>query len=110
MAKRDSMLIATWTKDQDPMVDLPSSATHADGTAVPIDDYQRHLGDTFSWNVESPGEPRRIIQPSLVATVQFDRIAEADSPSPVDFPTPVSCRRFHLKHILRSWRQKYPGC
>ena len=77
MTKRNSILIASWTKDQDPLVDSPSSLTQADGTPISIDDYESHLSDTFSWDLEAVDGPRRIIQPSLVATARYDLIAGA---------------------------------
>ena len=61
MTKRNSILIASWTKDQDPLVDSPSSLTQADGTPISIDDYESHLSDTFSWDLEAVDGPRRII-------------------------------------------------
>jgi hypothetical protein len=77
MTKQNSKLIASWRKDQDPLVDPPSSVTLADGKPTSIDLYQDHLADTYSWDVESGDGPRRIIQPSLVATARFDPIAGA---------------------------------
>ena len=68
-------LIAQWGVQQDPTSELPSSVIWGDGSAASINDYLEHLNDTFEWESGSPGGPRRITYPWLIATARYDEIA-----------------------------------
>ncbi len=77
MSKQNSALIASWRKEQDPLVDPPDVVTWADGSPATIENYNEHRSDTFSWDLDSADAPRRIIRPSLVANARYDPIAGA---------------------------------
>src|SRR5690348_11802114 len=75
MGKRNSVLVASLRKEQAPLVDPPEVVTWADGSPATMEDYNEHLSDTFSWDIDSADGPRRIIRPFQVATARFDLIA-----------------------------------
>jgi hypothetical protein len=48
-------LIASWTPDQDPATEIPTSLKWDDGAPATVDDYRAHFLDTHSLHASGDG-------------------------------------------------------
>lgn len=76
LTTRSRTLIAKWTRQQDPSVDLPHTVHWSDGSTASTDDYLTHSLDTHTCKNGIDGMELRMF-PDIVAVVHYDRTSGA---------------------------------
>jgi len=69
-------LIACWTPNQDPGMEIPTSLKWGDDSPATLEDFIRHQLDTHTFVTGRFGEREQHIFPDVVAEVIFDRLAD----------------------------------
>jgi hypothetical protein len=66
-------LVATWTHEENPGTEAPTSIVWENGDRATLDDYRRHELDTHFWVSNDSDEMECHMVPDIVAEVTFDQ-------------------------------------
>ena len=69
-------LIASWTPDQEPSTEMPTTLKWEDGTPATFDDFAKHELDTYTLVAGQHGGIEQHIFPDIVAEVVYDEFAK----------------------------------